>query len=304
MKRKLVGAAMSFLVLGCDVPPTETAKQPPMSPEVEARVQKLESALSKAPELVAQIRLSPEHALEILELPNGGVGYSELGTYFQKPMTRTELSDTELLDPVKVFKRLSPTQQVPAKLLALAAKRGARSVPSPQALSAAPSGTLYTSDGPVQYQSSSSDISTQSRALTNEDTDGGSTPGTCPFNIFKDVTGPLGRFCGTDGDYQWCKADITSGWYIDALHNRTKFSHATVCTDQGTSHFIVRLGVREGVIKETHDFFQPAGTWRQWRSDADCEWHFPIGTCDNHSIKYEVLADGGRVQFGGQWKAW
>ena len=150
-----------------------------------------------------------------------------------------------------------------------------------------------------------SDVGAVSQALTEETEAGGIAGGSCPFSIFKDVSGPLGKFCGTDGDFQWCEADVTGGVFIDALRIRTMYSHATACTDAGQSTFIVRLGVPNpaGNFYQEEDFFQPAGTWRQWRSIADCDGFF-LRTCNNHSIKYEALANGGRVQFGGQWKRW
>ena len=74
--------------------------------DVSTRVESLERALTKSPNLVAQIRMSDEHAFEIIELRNGAIGYSEVGTYAQRPMPVLAVED--LTDPIKVFQRLAP----------------------------------------------------------------------------------------------------------------------------------------------------------------------------------------------------
>jgi hypothetical protein len=265
--------------------------------ETEHYVAAVQQALSTSDTLLARVPLSASHVLEIFDLGRGQVGFSEVGTYDTVPTGVVSSKDIERLDPVQVFRKFAPARAIPAKLLQYMERNSD--------IDWSVGGD--SDDAPLENPPLMGYKTAVRPALDNDTGNGGMPGNSCPFSLFRGVSGPLGPFCPADGTGNWCWQNIYWGFYDS--NNLTREGLATVCVDAGTAQFKVRIDSIKGNYQSSdpafnHDFFQPAGTWRQWRSRMGCSGVFEQ-ICDNLKIKFDVPPiEGGAAQFGGRWRRW
>jgi hypothetical protein len=241
------------------------------------------AVLTDSDDLLARIDLSPRHAFEFSEVGPGQIALSEVATYGESPTGLLSKEDLPNLKPVDLFRKLAPGRPLPAKLARFLEGKSQRSATAPP--KAAP-----------KSESVSQAVSSQSQG-------GGQSGGSCPFELFRSVSGPLGPFCPTTGHYPWCWSYMN--WAIvDGRGRRTRDALAAVCVDSGQAEF--HITVRRGWVDDPpRIYYQPAGTWRQWRSTGGCSGWFNQ-TCDNFSIMFNIppIPNNGGAQFGGTIKWW
>jgi hypothetical protein len=319
--------------LGCEKLEGRNEAPPRMDPTKEVSpVERFEASLSTAPNLLARVRLGSERALEIFEMQEGALGYSEVGTSRQlgQASPLNTLTDDDYSDPVKVVQKLAPGEAIPARLQEYAARkaapvgqpgRGKIKVAAGKSEASAPfRGKLdVTRSGGTAASTQAKEVEVVAQGLTNTDSHG-NVGNNCPFSFFQAVSGPLGQFCPSSGNVRWCEANVIGGEVLtfDALPHRTKDSLATMCVDaNGPNGELPQMRVMLGNPPASagpafeQSFFQPAGTFRQWKSTMGCRCDccgscclFCGRLCDNWSVKYEFWSHGGNLQSGGNWNPW
>jgi hypothetical protein len=271
MKRMFMGVLIAAGAgFGCDGAVEEAPAE--NAPAISATIQKALTSKN----LLARVALNPKHMFEFYEI-NGVVAYSELGEFGEAPTKMISEEDLKVLSPVEVYKKLTgevaPTSLVHAQL---------RKEGRPPLLKV-------------------SDVSVTTHALNQAKSQtqaGGMAGGSCPFEIFKDVAGPLGPFCPFRANANFCWANRHWGFFdCGAGSNCPVQRHAlsTICADIGTAEW--EVSVWRGGPPLIQTFFQPQGTWRQWRTDQHCSF---LGPCANFMIKFDLKPiNEGRAQFGG-----
>jgi hypothetical protein len=341
MKRfgAVVGAALA--VCGCGTEPGSVVdhEAPPSAVPLAKTLGPDELVLQDAPNLLARVKMGPRHALEFYAVGEGMVGYSEVGTYAELPTKLLERVDLD--DPVAVFNAVAPGTAMPPRLerfLAGDATAVPTNVPAaalvsgpeaandrsqiavrtgglaarPRTGGVAADATLSSLPAPepasTKALTSTSDVEVSVGALSSETAAGGQPNGTCPASLFPSISGPLGPFCPTTGDFPWCHLNFSSV-FVDAFNIRTRRMLGTACVDAGgTAQFTIDLMAVGGTPFSHNVFFQVAGTWRQWLSNMGCQYKWLIvQTCDNVGMRMRVDPVPGssvRVQFGGTWHQW
>ena len=288
---------------------------------------------------LVKILYSEQHSFNIYDY-GSSAAYSETGTYLDSPVQ--VLSDDDYRDPVRVFSKLAPEEPIPASLLEFSARLSAAKATTyepdggaPREAASEQAGIQLTTNLPAAAESKQ--LSALPRAATNngqtvivvpskklqstknllvadENRNGGSAGGNCPFSLFQGVSGPLGPFCPSTGSANqvWCYQDL-NGISGDGSNAATSTALVTLCANVGQAQLNVRYYQPLGTLKVAHSYNQPAGTWTQWRVTKQCwcdsvPWYCfglctPACFCDLFGIGFDVpsIPGGGSAQIGGYW---